>query len=225
MLSQGLAGGGEPDRERGRKESGPVGARRPRGVLRGSKKNMSPKVSQVWSAAIRHGERSASTKGPCLLRFRLQMTWKDAVVVKGEPVFDDSVSSAVRVSRRLPWNTSRPSTRRRFLEGHDDSRQREAGGEGANRSATVFARQETAPAAGEYVIFHSLAHATSPAIKKKKKKGRQPSPLVVPPSYSSVALPGANDFQRAPNSTDHAREGVEKNCAVVVTVTRACDAL
>lgn len=170
MLSQGLAGGGEPDRERGRKESGPVGARRPRGVLRGSKKNMSPKVSQVWSAAIRHGERSASTKGPCLLRFRLQMTWKDAVVVKGEPVFDDSVSSAVRVSRRLPWNTSRPSTRRRFLEGHDDSRQREAGGEGANRSATVFARQETAPAAGEYVIFHSLAHATSPAIKKKKKK-------------------------------------------------------
>lgn len=55
-----------------------------------------PKVSQVWSAAIRHSERSASTKGPCLPRFRLQMVWKDSMKERGgeEPAVDVSVSSA-----------------------------------------------------------------------------------------------------------------------------------
>lgn len=86
-------------------------------------------------------------------------------------VVDDSVSSGTRAFRRLPCSTTRPSTRRWSFERHDYFRQREAAGGDTNRSTAVsgFTRQETPPPAGEDVIFHPLAHATSPAMKKKKR--------------------------------------------------------
>lgn len=163
-----------------------------------------PKVSQVWSAPIRHSERSASTKGPCLPRFRLQMVWKDSMKEKG-----GNPPSTLRSRQRLPDSFQHVAPLRtmatvlwsRRLLGNARPR-----GGGANRSATVsgFARQETTPppAAGEDVIFHFPAHATSPTG-KREKKGRQPLLLLVPSSnfYSSVALPGANDSQRASSST------------------------
>lgn len=194
-------------REKEREESGAVGARRPGGVLHRFEKKTSTrlKVTQVWSAAIRHGERSESTKGPCLVRLRPQMTWKDEVAAKGRGsrLRRLGLVSGVHVSTRLPWNSRAPP--------HDGGLSMGTMTFGNARPAaqtlivprpSSFARQETA--VGKNVIFHCVAHATSPAIKRMKKKrggGHQPSRLVVAPSSFSVARPGANDFHALRVST------------------------
>lgn len=138
-----------------------------------------PKVSQVWSAAIRHSERSASTKGPCLPRFRLQMVWKDSMKERG----GRNPPSTFRSRQRLPDSFEHVAPLRttaavlwgRRLLGNARPR-----GGGANRSATVsgFARQERTPppAAGEDVIFHFPAHATSPTVKREKKRSSTSPP-------------------------------------------------
>lgn len=105
------------------------------------------------------------------------MTWKDAAVAevrrepsstipsRQEPVPPDAFHAA----RRAPPHDGG------LLRGtitFGNARPGEAAGGDTNRSTAVssFTRQETPPPAGEDVIFHPLAHATSPAMKKKKKR-------------------------------------------------------
>lgn len=185
-----------------------------------------PKVSQVWSAAIRQSEWSASTKGPCLPRFRLQMVWKDSMKERGG---GGNPPSTFRSRQRLPTpsNTWRPSARRRRSFGADDFWSMR-GRAGANRSATVsgFARQETTPppAAGEDVIFHFPAHATSPTVKREKKVVNLSSSLFSPPTsilLSRFQAPMTLNALRVP-PLEMLRGNARTSCAVVVTVTRAC---